>query len=176
MGVPEPDLAIAATRRSARWRSPRAIFAWLAVLAFVGVIFWLGSGEFSAQSKSRFVIRAILYLFPDFPPGELWRTYLIIRKLAHVTEYALLALLSFRAMWVTFESIPARLAAGTLVLAVGVAVVDETRQAFSSVRTGSPFDVLFDTSGALIAIGAAVLYLRWQQRRSPAASGAEGPS
>jgi VanZ family protein len=144
------------------------IIAWLLVLAFIGVILLLGSGEFSAHSKSRFVIRTILYFFPDFPPGELWRAYLVIRKLAHVTEYAVLALLSFRAMWVTFESVLARLAAGTLVLAVAVAIVDETRQAFSSVRTGSPIDVLLDASGAVMAIGAAVLYLRWQQRRRTA--------
>jgi VanZ family protein len=165
VGAPEPDRSTAAPQRCPRWRSPRAIVAWLAVLAFVGVIFWLGSSEFSAQSKSRFVIRAILYLFPDFPRGELWRAYLIIRKLAHLTEYGLLALLSFRAMWITFDSILARLAAGTLVLAISVATIDETRQSFSSVRTGSFFDVLLDTSGALIAIGAAMLYLRWQQRR-----------
>jgi len=166
--TPEPGHASAAPQRSSRWRNARVIAAWLAVLACIGLIFWLGSGEFSAQSKSRLVIRTILYFFPDFPPGDLWRAYLVIRKLAHVTEYAVLALLSFRAMWVTFESILARLAAGALLLAVAVAAVDETRQAFSSVRTGSPVDVLLDTSGALIAIGAAVLYLRWQQRRRAA--------
>ena len=144
------------------------IVAWLAVLVCIGLVLFLGSGEFSAQSTSHLMIRALMYLFPDIPPGDLWRAHVMIRKFAHVTEYALLALLTFRAMWLTFDSILARLAAGTLLLAVAVAAVDETRQAFSSVRTGSPIDVLIDSSGALVAIGVAVLYVRRQQARRAA--------
>lgn len=144
------------------------IVAWLAVLVCVGMVLFLGSGEFSSQSTSHLMIRTLLYLFPDVPPGDLWRAQLMIRKFAHVAEYALLALVTFRAMWLTFDSILARLAAGTLLLAVAVAAVDETRQAFSSVRTGSPIDVLIDSSGALFAIGVAVLYLRRQQARRAA--------
>jgi len=152
------------------------IVAWLAVLVCIGLVLFLGSGEFSAQSTSHLMIRALMYLFPDVPPGDLWRAYVLIRKFAHVAEYALLALVTFRAMWLTFDSILARLAAGTLLLAVTVAAVDETRQAFLSVRTGSPIDVLIDSSGALLAIGVAVLYLRRQQIRRAEQLAGQAPS
>jgi VanZ family protein len=79
-------------------------------------------------------------------------------------------------MWLTFDSILARLAAGTLLLVVTVAAVDETRQAFSSVRTGSPIDVLIDSSGALVAIGVAVLYLRRQRSQRAARLAGQAPS
>jgi VanZ family protein len=70
----------------------------------------------------------------------------VLRKGAHITEYAILGALLFRALG---RELPA--------LAVGIAyaATDEVHQHFVSGRHSSPFDVAFDASG--LALGLLVL-------------------
>ncbi|SRR6266566_1618998 len=74
----------------------------------------------------------------------------VLRKGAHVTEYAVLGLLLLRALG---RELPA------LVLAIAYAGTDELHQHFVHGRHSSPFDVAFD------ACGAAVGLLVWQLAR-----------
>jgi hypothetical protein len=146
--------------------------AWLAVAACTFVILVLGGAEFGAAQTSHYMLPALRWLFPDLSI----RTYLVlivwIRKIAHITEYALLGWLAFRAVWLSLvqRSRLARVALLALGLAAAVALADELRQAYLHNRTGSPWDVAIDVSGALLAIGVA---LWWQHRgRVPATVGA----
>ena len=74
-----------------------------------------------------------------------------VRKLAHVTEYAILAVLVARAlddakrtmMWI---------AARALVLCAAYAALDEFHQSFVPSRTGAVSDVVLDTLGAAIGL------------------------
>jgi VanZ family protein len=68
---------------------------------------------------------------------------LVLRKLAHTAEYALLGALVFRAT----KSVPV-----AAVLASGYAVTDEIHQTFVAGRHGSPVDWLIDTTGVLIGV------------------------
>ena len=142
----------------------RLWIAWLAVAACTFVILGLGGAEFGAAQTSRYMLPALRWLFPDLSI----RTYLVlivwIRKIAHITEYALLGWLAFRAVWLSLvhQSKLARVALLALGLAAAVALTDEIRQAFLHNRTGSPWDVAIDVSGALLAIGVAL----WWQRSS----------
>ena len=139
------------------------VVAWIAVVACIGLVLWLGSETFAANSTSRFVRPLLIYLFPEMTSRELWMAQVWVRKTAHALEYAALALLAFRALWLSFETILARLAAGALLLVLAVATVDEFRQGFLQLRTGSPSDVMLDCLGALLAVGIAVLCLRRRQ-------------
>ena len=146
--------------------------AWVLVAACTFVILVLGGAEFGASQTSRYMLPALRWLFPDLSI----RTYLVlivwIRKIAHVTEYALLGFLAFRAVWLSLQqqSALARVALLALGLAAAVALTDEIRQSYLHNRTGSPWDVAIDVSGALLAIGVA---LWWQRRgRLPAVFGA----
>lgn len=139
------------------------IAAWIAVIACIGLVFWAGSEAFSAASTSRFLRPLLHFLFPNLTPGELWTAQVWIRKIAHAVEYAALALLTLRALWLSFDTILARLAAGALLLVLAVATVDEFRQGFLNLRTGSPSDVVLDCLAALLAVGIAVVYLRRTQ-------------
>ena len=65
-----------------------------------------------------------------------WDT--ILRKCAHVTEYAILALLLYRALG---RELPAFL------LGLAYAVTDEMHQRFVRGRHASPFDVAIDAAG-----------------------------
>jgi VanZ family protein len=75
-----------------------------------------------------------------------WDT--ILRKLAHLAEYAILGMLLLRAT---------RRAALAVALAGVYAVTDEVHQLFVEGRHGSPLDVGIDTAGALAGV------LLWQR-------------
>jgi VanZ family protein len=76
-----------------------------------------------------------------------WDT--VLRKLAHLAEYAVLGALLYRAL----RREPAAIALGSL-----YAVTDEVHQAFVSGRQGSPLDWLIDTVG--VVAGALLLSRR----------------
>lgn len=80
---------------------------------------------------------------PDLGTG-LGTLDLILRKLAHMTEYGLLWLLWLRALgwrrpWVA------------ALIAIGYAISDEWHQSFIAGRVGSPLDVGIDAAGVLVA-------------------------
>ena len=77
---------------------------------------------------------------------------LVLRKLAHGAEFAVLGALLFRAT----RSWPLALIVGS-----AYAVTDEVHQMFVDGRVGSPVDWAVDTAGAGIGI---VLYLLWRRR------------
>jgi VanZ family protein len=89
---------------------------------------------------------------------------LLLRKLAHVTEYALLTLAWWRTLRGLSVSAENRVVIG---LAVGIALVysasDEFHQTFVHGRHGTPVDVLIDSIGMTIA---ALLASRYARRRS----------
>ena len=94
---------------------------------------------------------AVIFAFSSIPSlGTGLGTWdLVLRKLAHVTEYAILGALLLRALE---RPLPA--------FAVGVlyAASDEVHQHFVSGRHASPVDVAIDAAG--IAIGLAA-WRRW---------------
>jgi len=105
--------------------------AWLPVVVWAAVIFTLSS-------------------IPSLDSGlGTWDT--VLRKLAHLAEYAVLGALLYRAL----RREPAAIALGSL-----YAVTDEVHQAFVSGRQGSPLDWLIDTVG--MVAGALLL-----SRRAP---------
>jgi VanZ family protein len=78
-----------------------------------------------------------------------------VRKMAHVIEYAILALLWFRAL-TRARSLPLGLAAaGAFAICVGWAALDETHQYFVPGRTGRVEDVAIDAAGSLAALAVA---------------------
>jgi VanZ family protein len=109
---------------------------WLAVAAWAAVIFALSS-------------------IPHLGTGlGTWDT--ILRKGAHVTEYAILGLLLLRAVG---REGPAFL------VGVAYAITDEVHQHFVSGRHASPIDVAIDSAGVLLGIAVARSQFR---RRGPA--------
>jgi VanZ family protein len=103
--------------------SSRALSLWLPVVIWAAVIFTLSS-------------------IPGLGTGlGVWDT--ILRKGAHMAEYAILGALLLRALG---RELPA-LAAG-----VAYAISDEIHQHFVSGRHASPVDLLIDTLGVAIGV------------------------
>ncbi|PKM50160.1 MAG: hypothetical protein CVV02_12930 [Firmicutes bacterium HGW-Firmicutes-7] len=87
-----------------------------------------------------------------------------IRKLAHIFEFMVLAVLLVSALHNIFKRmIPSLLLSG--IISICIAFIDEMFQSLSIERTSSLFDVMIDSIGAmvgLIAIGVFVFF-RWVQ-------------
>ena len=119
-----------------RMSTPRIWPFRFAFVLWIGVIFW-----FSSQ--------------PDLKSAlETWQDVLL-RKIAHLAEYFVLAYFYLRSLRHTQPASPAA-TIGTLAVALAVAASDELYQTTVHGRSGKPTDVLIDVLG-----GAAMLCLRW---------------
>lgn len=121
------------------------------LVLWIGVIFFLSSGQ-GASGRTSLIIRPILeFLFPNAPEETLMFYHGAIRKCAHFTEYAVLGFLSCRAFLTRFESrwLVAVISLGLVVL---ISSLDEFNQSFNPLRTSSPYDVAIDISGGTVAI------------------------
>ena len=80
----------------ARWR---VRLSWLAVLAWMSLIFSGSTGSFSAAHTSRFIEPLLHWLSRGRLSGDaIGEIHFLIRKLAHLTEYAILAILIWDAL------------------------------------------------------------------------------
>jgi hypothetical protein len=122
--VPQPSAGLWGVRLPSRFvAASRVLSAWLPVVAWAALIFTLSS-------------------VPDLGTG-LGGWDLLLRKLAHAAEYAVLAVLLWRALenaWAAFW------------LASAYAVTDEIHQAFVPGRHASPLDVAVDAAGAAVGL------------------------
>ena len=97
---------------------------WLPVFIWMGVIFSFSSMAINHQAE---------FSWPDF----------ILKKTAHVTEYAILFWLTWRAN---------RSLKHSLLICLFFALSDEWHQTFTPGREGTLRDVGFDSLGLLIAL------------------------
>ena len=67
------------------------------LVIWLGFIFFASTGNLSASNTSRIIRPLTLWLFPDITEASLMQVHFVVRKAAHFTEYAILALLAARA-------------------------------------------------------------------------------
>jgi len=142
--------------------------AWLPVSVW-GILMFAGSTEvFSSYQTSRFITPFLLWLDPHMSYRTIEMVHILIRKLGHVFEYAVLAALLWRAFrrgthWQVNLSMLFMIVSVACAL---FAISDEWHQSFVPSRTPSARDVLIDIGGALIGIGIYSVFAR----RKPAAA------
>ena len=107
----------------------------------------------SAEHTSRFIGPFLRWFSPDVSDSMIASVQLVVRKCAHLTEYAILAALLFRAL---------RMFGVAFIAAAAYAALDEFHQSFVSSRTASPWDVAIDCLGAMIGL---MLYRLLRNRR-----------
>ena len=147
-----------------KWRG--RIIRYAPLILWVSVIFFASSTA-GASKNTSIIIRPLLeWLFPDSPAATLDAYHNFIRKLAHFTEYALLAFLASRAFWDSSINVFRRFWFVWAFLMVAlVASTDEYNQSFNPLRTGSFYDTLIDASGGLTMILILSLLLKIKQNR-----------
>ena len=112
------------------------------------------------------IIRPLLeFLFPTASEESLQLMHFYIRKAAHFTEYAVLALWSLRAFTRgTAEFLKNRAYISAFGVVIAVAALDEFNQRFISTRTGSVWDVVLDVSGGVFAVLLWYVVSRYKKR------------
>jgi VanZ family protein len=149
-------------------RGPRDLAAsfvrdWLPVVGWMAFIFVGSTDAFSSGHTSRFIGPLLRWLWPGLPDAVVESAVFWIRKAAHVTEYAVLAALWWRALRRQVRRDPRPWSwpvAGQALLGSALwAAADEIHQAFTVTRGASVLDVVLDTAGA--ALG---LVLLWRVR------------
>ncbi len=129
---------------------------WLPVLIWMALIF-VGSGDtLSGQHTSRILVPLYHWLMPWLSPESVDAAAFYTRKLGHLCEYGVLALLIWRALRKP-ERGDARpwswtMVRFTVLLAAGYAASDEFHQSFVSTREARVHDVVIDTCGATAAL------------------------
>ena len=137
------------------------------MLAWMAVIFSASTDSFSASHTSRFIGPFLRWLNPSISPKAVRAVQTVVRKTAHMTEYAILAVLLWRAL-----SRPVspqrpwswRTAVAAFAVAAAYSVTDEFHQSFVPSREGQITDVLFDCAGAVL--GLAVLWIIGRCRKA----------
>jgi VanZ family protein len=140
--------------RSAYKRMQHFLKNWLPVLAWIGVIFVGSTDLMSAEHTSRFIVPFLRWLNPDISVETLTSIHFILRKCAHVGEYAVLGLLLLRAatLMTNFRrSIPI-LYVSVLGVSLFVAITDEFHQTFVASRGPSMRDIMIDSGGAILGL------------------------
>jgi VanZ family protein len=136
---------------SNRERSSRFwLRAWLPVVLGVAVIALESTKLFSAQETSAPLRALYQALFGAVGDHDWAQIHFYIRKSGHFLGYGLLALAWLRAWWMTLPR--SVFLTDALLALVGTAITasaDELHQSFMPSRTGTPWDVLIDCSGAI---------------------------
>ncbi len=146
--------------KTARARNHR-LWAWAAVGLWVALIFCFSSDAFAAHETSAFLLPLLKRCFPELDAARLATLHYALRKSAHVGEYAVLALLSRSALHQGNPSPPLRAVCLSLALVFAVALLDESRQSVSAVRTGSARDVALDVFGGTLMLAFAAAVRHW---------------
>jgi VanZ family protein len=127
---------------------------WLPLLIWLGVIVLGSTDLMSAEHTSRFIVPFLRWLKPEISPETIAAIHFVVRKFAHLGEYAVLALLLFRAvvcvanltwsLWLLCVSV--------WIACVVLATTDEFHQSFVKSRTASVRDVMVDGAGAILGL------------------------
>jgi VanZ family protein len=133
------------------------------------VIFSASGDTHSFQHSSRIIGPVLHWLFPAMSEATIHAIVVFVRKCAHLTEYAILALLFWRMLRKPVKNDPRPWSWRHAAIAVGLVAVyaatDEFHQLFVPSRDASVRDVLIDTLGG--AGGMALLWTigRWRKTR-----------
>ncbi len=134
---------------------------WLPVVVWAAFISWFSTDAFSARSTNSYIDPVLRFFFGDLTPAGFRLAHNVIRKSAHLIEYAVLGALTCRAMTEPRARVPHPILLRALAACAAYAVLDEAHQALVPSRTGSVVDVVVDTAGATLGT---LLLTRWRNR------------
>jgi len=148
------------THFSARQRLWRygPLLLWILFISFAS------TSEFSAANTSQIVRPILLWLFPNISEARLAAIHFLTRKVAHFSEYAVLAFLARRAFITSSSAFIHRYRFQIgLLLVVVYALLDEYHQSFVPSRTSSIYDSAIDVAGGITVL---LLFKLYRKRTS----------
>ncbi len=116
----------------------------------------------SAEHTSRFLVPLLRWLKPEITAEACSQVQFLLRKAAHLTEYTILAILLWRAVY-RGTNLKMKMSILFVVVLGGCAIFavsDEFHQSFVVSRTASAQDVLIDICGAFIGLAIFSIFTR----------------
>ena len=147
---------------------------WLPVLLWMIVIFIMSTDYGAAAHTSRFLDPFLRWLMPRISDAGIARAHFLLRKTGHLTEYAILGMLLWRA-WAqpkpgSRQPWQWKTALFALTFAAAYAAGDEFHQSFVPSRGASVQDVIIDACGAFLGL---MVLRACKLRRQPAPAPAQ---
>ena len=141
---------------------------WLPVLLWMGLIFGMSTDAGAPRNTSRILGPLLRWLNPEVSEETIRGVQMVVRKGAHLTEYAILALLIWRArrrpVRGEARSWNRRDAWLAFAMAALFAATDEWHQSFVPSREGQWLDVGIDSAGAALGLMVCWAWGRWRRR------------
>ena len=119
------------------------------------MLIFIGSTDLLASRHTSRIIGPVLrYFIPHITETQILHVQMFVRKLGHVSEYAILAGLAWRALHKTcgHRLTPQRVLVRAWLLATLYAGTDEFHQSFVRTRDASVRDVAIDSFGAALGL------------------------
>ena len=130
------------------------LLAWrLLTLVWAAHIFFLSTEGFGGEQTRSMLAELLYFLHLRVSADVLEMLHTTLRKLAHLTEYAVFAFLLYRSMGGLGDvRKQRRLVTWCIVVAAAYSLTDEFHQSFVRGRNASLIDCGIDTTGAVIAM------------------------
>ncbi len=127
---------------------------WLPALIWLGFIFVGSTDVLSAEQTSRFLVPLLRWFDPQISVATIATIHFAVRKLGHLIEYAILAMLFWRALrrGTNLQMKISILSASVWVVCAIFAATDEFHQSFVPSRTAASGDVMIDSIGAFVGL------------------------
>jgi VanZ family protein len=146
--------------------------AYAALIIWTAVIFVLSTDSFSSARTAPLVLQFALDTFPALSGMNPRLIEVLTRKLAHWTEYFILAVLCMGALsGPSNDPTPRRQITWAVILGLICAVVNESYQSFVPSRTASARDVLINAIGFVCGTLLFYTYLAIKRVRETVQSG-----
>ncbi len=141
---------------------------WLPLGIWLALMFVGSTNIMSSEHTSRYMVPFLLWLKPGMSPKTIWIIIVVVRKCAHVTEYAIFALLLWRALRTVplLQAKPSISFAAALLGCAAFAASDEFHQTFIKSRTPSVRDVFLDVAGALVGLLIGLSFAQRDRKKS----------
>ncbi len=140
--------------------------AWLPVAVCIGIIALESTTVLGSDHTSKPLRWFFEVIFGPIGNTRWERIHYLIRKCGHFLGYGLVGLAWLHAWWMTLPRSSFTEDAFFALLATSlVASVDELHQCYLPNRTGSPWDVLLDCSGAIALLVVTYIYLNLTRSR-----------
>jgi hypothetical protein len=141
----------------------------------MAVIFSASSDQMSFPHSSRIIAPLVRWLWPGASDAAVHDIVVCVRKGGHLAEFAILALLIWRALAKPVRGTPLpwrwSMAVRTVLFVLLYAASDEFHQLFVPSREASVWDVMIDTIGGVVGLLVLWVLGRWRGWWREAAEG-----